>query len=64
MAQERRKGLLVQRGAAMPWVNIVLMGAQAHLWGKGYWGGTQGLLLERHGLQGHLPGLRRVGVSG
>lgn len=37
---------------------------QAHLWGQGPWGGAQGLLLERHGLQGHLPGLGRGGGGG
>lgn len=38
------------------------LGNQTHLWGRWPWAGTQGLLLERHGLQGHLPGLGRVVV--
>lgn len=37
---------------------------QAHLWGQGPWGRAQGLLLECHGLQGHLPGLGRGGGGG
>lgn len=46
----------------MLWSSTALTRAgQAHLWGQGPWGGAQGMMLERHGLQGHLPGLGRGG---
>lgn len=55
-------GVLAQRGAMMPWSSITLTWAgQAHLWRQGPWDRTQGLLLECHSLQGHLPGLERGG---
>lgn len=54
--------VVAQRRAVMLWSSTALTRAgQAHLWGQGPWGGAQGMMLERHGLQGHLPGLGRGG---
>ena len=51
-----------ERRSDAPGHHSTHLGHQAHLWGRWPWAGTQGLLLERHGLQGHLPGLGGVAV--
>lgn len=51
-----------ERRSDAPGHHSTHLGNQTHLRGRWPWAGTQGLLLERHGLQGHLPGLGRVAV--